>query len=434
VSARNVRGRVVLLVTATLEVDSEEEEALMFVDRLRGRSGVSGVIAVCVLLVSLVVGVSAGQAASRPSATVEIIAPLTGVGGAYQPWVDAAQAAVRAENAHPSGNRAQINLKICDAGESSNTEEACAREAVADKVAGTVDMSNTESGIEPILKQGHIADVSFMADPITYTSPVAYSTTALGMVAFLGLDSVAKSVGCHKYMILDADPGSPAVVQALINNFEAQVKRFHMQTGGIEIQPGTPDMSPYIQRALSDGADCVFPNGFGADEVAMLQAGAQGSKTLKLLTVPGLLTQQTITSLGPIMNRVIGDDFAWPISSAAQHPGLRTFESQLNKYAPSPHDTSDASIASWADARALISAIWQVQGAITSKKVIQQLNTFTNYSTGIGPALTFSKPNPVKGYPRVFTPYVIRVKWVNGVEESVGKFYNFFTGKTVAAS
>jgi ABC-type branched-subunit amino acid transport system substrate-binding protein len=159
---------------------------------------------------------------------------------------------------------------------------------------------------------------------------------------------------------------------------------------------------------------------------------AQASPTVKLMTSPGYITPAAIQSLGPaIMNRLIGDAGSYPVTSAAKHPALKTFMAQLKKYAPSPTLEDAASVTAWSEADALITAIRQVKGSITSAKVIQQLNTFKNYNVGVGPAVSVNKPDPASGYPRVFAPNALEVKWVNNQVTQVGQFFNFFTGKTV---
>jgi ABC-type branched-subunit amino acid transport system substrate-binding protein len=191
-------------------------------------------------------------------------------------------------------------------------------------------------------------------------------------------------------------------------------------------------MSPYVAQALSQGAQCLYISAFGSDAVSLLEAAAQASPTVKLMTSPGYITPAAIQSLGPaIMNRLIGDAGSYPVTSAAKHPALKTFMAQLKKYAPSPTLEDAASVTAWSEADALITAIRQVKGSITSAKVIQQLNTFKNYNVGVGPAVSVNKPDPASGYPRVFAPNALEVKWVNNQVTQVGQFFNFFTGKTV---
>jgi hypothetical protein len=52
----------------------------------------------------------------------------------------------------------------------------------------------------------------------------------------------------------------------------------------------------------------------------------------------------------------------------------------------------------------------------------------------VGPPVSFSKENPVEGANRLFAPYAIQVKYVDGEPVAVGDFFNFYTGESVSAA
>jgi ABC-type branched-subunit amino acid transport system substrate-binding protein len=390
------------------------------------------VVASLLLAASLAaIGAGGSSASATPTATVEVIAPLTGTGGAYQPWVNAVVAAVKSENAHSAGNGAQIKLKICDSGVSANSEEGCGRQIVSDKAAGVLNMSSVATGIEPFLRQAHIPDFDFLVDKVMYTSPISYSVASLAPASDIGIATLSKRVGCKHLVMIRADLGGPAAAASYIQTFEADAQQVGVTADAVSATPGSPDMSPYVAQAISKGADCIYASAFGSDLVALLQAASQASSTVKLMTVPGYVTQATIQSLGSIMDRVLAVSFVWPATAAAKHPALKAFESDVKKYAPSPNALDNGSIASWAEARALITAIRKVKGSITAPKVIKVLNSFTNYNPGVAPPVSFSKPNRVAGASRIFAPYGLQVKWVGGQVYAVGSFFNLYTGKAV---
>jgi ABC-type branched-subunit amino acid transport system substrate-binding protein len=166
----------------------------------------------------------------------------------------------------------------------------------------------------------------------------------------------------------------------------------------------------------------------------MVQAVHQANPQMKMYTAPGYVTAAAISSLGSAMNNVAGVSFAWTTTAAsqAQHPAIKAFVTDLTKYAPSPNAPDVASTIAWADVRALIAGIWKVKGAITGANVIKALNSTTNYNPGVSPPISFSKPSTEPGYSRIFSPWVIEVKWnTAGQLRSIGKFFNFFTGKTL---
>lgn len=400
-------------------------------------------IAVCVAVVGGLSTVAASGSTSDKTVAkgsdvnIGVYSTLSGAGGAFDPWQNAVLAAINAVNAKGGANGHKLVAKKCDMGTSANSEQKCGRAALNDNVVGIISSSESESGILPFVQKGKIPTFTFLCDRAFYTSPYSYSVTSPCPAAIVaGMVGLGKKLSCKKFaMIRTNQTLNPAQEAAFAKDYLATAKKVGINAMFILGQPGAADMSPYISRALSAHADCIFMTGFGADIVALLKAADQATpdKKVKLMTTPALITPDAIKSLGAILDRVYSVSFTWTMKNAPQHPCLNQFSKELKQYGPSPTAQDNNSMDRWADTHALITAIAKVKGAVTAASVKAELDKFHNYNPCVGPPVSFDKPNTVPGNSRLFGPYAIQVKFVKGATEAVGGFFNFFTGKPVPA-
>ncbi len=409
----------------------------------RGLGALAAVIAVLALAAcgSSSSNNSSGSAGSGSSASgskftgaplnIALLAQLTGANGAYDPWNNAAIAAINAVNAKGGVNGHKLVAKVCDLGTSANTAQACGRQAVAEHAVGAVLNTVAPENVEPFLRQAQIPTFDYLCTPVMLTSPISYSVTAPCPATVTGLAALGKRIGCHKMSLIRAIAGeSPADSKAFGEGFLSDAKRLGLPASYVLGQAGAADMSPFVAKALSGGTDCLFLTGFGNDIIAEIKAAAQAdpSGKVKIMLSPSLITPAGAKSLGNTINRVIGTTFTWQPSDAAKHPGVQQFINEIHKYAPTPNDLTSNSMDRWAATHAIIAAIKDVQGEVTAPKVKAAFDKMSHYDPGIGPPVNFTKPNPVKTAPRVFAPYAIETKFVNGKLFSVGNFFNIYTG------
>jgi ABC-type branched-subunit amino acid transport system substrate-binding protein len=352
--------------------------------------------------------------------------------------VNAAEATVEAINKSGAAGDKTVNLKICDTKQNANTLAACGTQAVQDDAVAVVSLSTSEAPYEAQLQQAGIPDFGFMLDPVMLTSPIAYSVVDAGSASDIGILALAKKDSCSRIVEVRADPEPPASVQASVNTFLTAAQNVVKIPANVVLaEPGTPDMSPYIAKAVSYGGNCLYVVGFGSDFVALMKAVEQTdpSHKLRILTAPSLVSPGAIDSLGlAFTDRLQGVQFAWDTSAASQkaHPGVKEFVDTMKEYAHSPYQLDDNSEAMWGDLNLIAHVVSQVHGKVSAASVAGQLNKVHDYDPGVGPVVSFDTRPQAPVPPRRFAPYSIAVEWVGGVLKTTGEFFNVYTGKTVS--
>ena len=381
-------------------------------------------------------GSDGDSGSSDGAVVVQLIGPFTGSNGAYDPWKSAVIGAVDAINKNGDAGDHKIKLEICDAQQSANTQAACGSKTVRNKAVAALTMGSNEQAYLPYLEKAGIPTFGFMVDAKMYTSPVSYSTASAGAAAVQGVLGLAKREGCEKLVLLRADPQPPAAVAAYAENWKNAAKTIGIDTEIVQAQPGAADMSSFAAKAVGIGSDCMDVVGYGADEVSLIKAVVQADpdEKIKLYTTPSLVSPDTVASLGKILDRITGVSFVWDTSEASQaaHPGIKKFAEEIAEFAPKPNQLDNNSEVMWSQAHAIAEAISKVDGAVTAKKVKEALDAMSDYDPGTGPKVSFSAEGTDPVPSRMFAPYGVPVKWVDGKAITEGDFFNLYTGETVA--
>lgn len=361
---------------------------------------------------------------------IMMVAPLTGANGVYQPWVDAVKGTVAAINAQGGAGGHQLALTVCDAGESANTELACGQQAVQQKDVGVINMMSATGPLGQYLDPAGIPRFGVMVDPTDKTDPLSFSVADAGGVSQQGTVALGAKLGCKSIVLVREDPGTAAEVAQTHNDFIAAGKVTGITADEIEMPPTATDASSYISKALSSHPDCLVVEGYGAPEVALMESASQmAGPSVKLMTQASFLSATAIKSLGSIVDRVSVAVAAWPVSSAGSGNELDQFKSDITQYAPSPNALDSNSEIMWASTKALSKAISEVKGDVTAAKVVAALHTFVNYPTGINSTVSYGHDMSPPVPPRDFAPYFIQTKYVSGIPQAVGGFYNEYTGQ-----
>jgi len=402
-------------------------------DRGRGHRVIALCLGIVTLCATSLIGVTTeATAASSSSVSVTVIAPLTGSAGVYIPWVDAIKGTVKAINAKGGANGHKIKLTVCDAGESNNTEQACGEKAVQDKSVGIIDMEAAVAPFTEFTDPHDIPRFGFIEDPLDGTDPLSFETADAGGSAVQGTVALAKHSGCTNLAWVREDPGSASAIALKEAAITASAKTLKLKVEITEVPTTATSVTSYVATALASNPDCMIGEGFGAPEVSLLEAEAQQApSSVQLFTIAALINPAAATSLGSVLNRVKTLSFSWPVSSAASQPGVRLFESVMKKYDPKPYQLDNNSQNMWANTMALAAAIGKVSGPVTAKKVYAELRTFKNYNTNIGPPVSFDVAMKAPVPPRIYAPYGIAEKFVNGTLVADGGFFNMFTGNSV---
>jgi len=76
----------------------------------------------------------------------------------------------------------------------------------------------------------------------------------------------------------------------------------------------------------------------------------------------------------------------------------------------SPEGYNEASLRAWLGVQVVADVADGIKGAVTPKSFLEAINEAT-VDTGVVPPMDFAKPQPVKGYERMFNPMVELTKW-----------------------
>ena len=172
--------------------------------------------------------------------------------------VPAAKAAAQYVNHYLDGVGGHVlALDICDNNGTPAGTTDCANQFVADKVAvGMFNVSANGAKFYAGLSAGNVPMVSFLsADTGTLSGKLAYGLTN-ALSTWGGPAVVAKKVGAkHPALILLAVPVVLGTASSLAPKIYAHVGISDQDI--VAIPPGTPDMTPQVQAALSKGADFI---------------------------------------------------------------------------------------------------------------------------------------------------------------------------------
>ena len=217
---------------------------------------------------------SGGSGSASGDVTIMGILDLSGTNGAYTQFENAMTASVAGANARHEVGSHTLKIIFCDSAANANASAACGQKAVTDHVSGVVTLASSAT-YEPYLSHAGIPTVDILLNPIMYTSKISFSIFGGGVANSSGFASGAKALGCQKVVLVDA-LGEPANVTAQsAAAFATTAKGAGVQVGpAVSAPAGTPDMSPFIAKALSSNPDCLVLQGYAADGIGADQGDA----------------------------------------------------------------------------------------------------------------------------------------------------------------
>lgn len=190
---------------------------------------------------------------------------ITSVGATLQNYPDVkagAQAAVDAINKAGGIGGKKIDLIFCNSQSDANKAASCARDAISDKVAAVVGMTDTFStSVVPVLEAAHIPAIGLepRGNPIELNSKVSYpfdgGSAGDSVAAAFGL----KQAGAKAVVAVSADVPSAVANIALVKKGAelAGIK----YAGSVKIPvEGVTDYAPYAQQIKALGGDSVMFN------------------------------------------------------------------------------------------------------------------------------------------------------------------------------
>jgi branched-chain amino acid transport system substrate-binding protein len=300
-----------------------------------------------------------------------------------------AKMAVAFANAYRGGLAGHpIDLVICENQETPAGGQACANQMVQDHViAVAVPFTGQGAAEVPTITKAGIPYITLSgASTQELTTPGAFDLTG-GYPATLGAFALsAKHQGYSKFAMLVSN------VPAAITGAE--------QLGGlvfghagvgykvIPVNPGTADMTPQLQAAVSWGAKAIGITG----DVTLCSSFFKGYQTLSL-TEPKYVIA---TCLDPSVFSTLGSELGGSYiatTSAASTSDMALYAAITKKYAPSvnPNPNTSANQASGLiPVLSLVNIMHGYSGPVTAATVKKQVMTVKNVAVPLSGGITFT--------------------------------------------
>jgi branched-chain amino acid transport system substrate-binding protein len=246
-------------------------------------------------------------------------------------WPDvvaAGQGAVRAVNASGGINGHPVEFVFCNEEFNPNTDEACARQMVADKVIATAGGANlaAEADVDTILRDAGVPQIGNWSLGPSDTDPNSY--LLFGGSGFVNAAAAvaASEVGDKKWAFVNsALPTTKA--------WEGELRTIAPRVGSklntlIEVPNNITDMSPIASAIVSAGDNAVMTGIDGGLTVSLIEALSQlGYKGVVLSGT--VMSLQQMESLGSEAKLVLNVSPFPPVSATKTFPGLEQFAKDM---------------------------------------------------------------------------------------------------------
>jgi branched-chain amino acid transport system substrate-binding protein len=300
-----------------------------------------------------------------------------------------AKMAVAYANAYRGGLAGHpIDLVICENQSTPAGAQACANQMVQDHVAAIVVPFTGQGAAEvPTITRAGIPYITLSgASTQELTTPGAFDLTG-GYPATLGAFALsARHQGYSKFAMLVSN------VPAAITGAE-QLGSLVFRAAGvgykvIPVNPGTADMTPQLQAAVSWGAKAIGITG----DVTLCSSFLKGYQTLSLAEPKYVIGPCLDPSIFSTLGSVLGGSYLGT-TSAAGASDLALYAAITRKYAPSvsPSPNTSANQASGLiPVLSLLSIMHGYSGEVTAAAVTKQVKTVQNVPVPLSGGITFT--------------------------------------------
>jgi ABC-type branched-subunit amino acid transport system substrate-binding protein len=348
---------------------------------------------------------------------------VTALGNAQPETVEATQAAIDAINAAGGINGSEVKLDACDGQGDPNVAADCARKLVADGVVATVG-DDTTSGqqLNSVLKSAGIPRVGPLAlSAAEFNDSNSYPLSGGAVVMFEGAAIDAAQNGAKSaFIVYTETEGSgivPSLIQPVLTSHGVDYK------GKIGIPPGSPDLSSYVAKAISSGADTVITT-FGPELTQQFgQTAIQLGAKFRIATVAEALSDAVVKKLGANSDLVKNALLVSPYPPVADNSiaAVKLFNDQLDaaQKAGAKHlgdDTRPHIFNSWLAGYAFGQIAKTISGPVTKESLTTAMNNAKDVDLGGAiPAWTPSKSGGM--FARVSNGSAWFVKIVDGKQQ-----------------
>jgi ABC-type branched-subunit amino acid transport system substrate-binding protein len=301
----------------------------------------------------------------------------------------------------------------CDSKGDPNAWQACARDAVSQKVSavvqafslGSTDASIlTKAGI-PFLGQSDMIGASSFA---LVTGVAAYTGMGLGFI---------KSAGCVALGVLYLD-GSDQLVDAINNGAKLAGGSVVVKAA---IANNAPDVSPAIAKLIGAGVDCIALSVTPPQVPQAIIAISQTGVKVKVGGVDAIFPQAIIKALGRL------SEGALVFSAQANADDVSTILKQIKAdiaAIDSSAGLTQQAILSWAAGRLIGKALPNVKGQVTAESLLAGLNSVGNVDIdGILSLSLKGQKSPL--FKRLMNTRSLMYIVKDGVPRRSGEFYDY---------
>jgi branched-chain amino acid transport system substrate-binding protein len=302
-----------------------------------------------------------------------------------------AKMAVAYANAYANGiNGHKIKLVICENNETPSGGQTCANQMVQDGVVAVVVPFTGEGATEvPTITKAGIPYITLSgASTEELTTTGAFDLTG-GFPADLGAIALqAKAHGYKKVAFLVSNV--PAAIQGAQVLGSLVFKKAGVGFQVIPVNPGTADMTPQLQTAVSGGASAIGIVG----DVTLCSSFLQGYQTLALKLPKYVLSTCQDPSIlnSPTLDKVLQGSYITTTTTASSKDRA-LYAAITKKYAPKVNPNPDDSANQASGLLPVLSLLAIMKGStgpVTAATVMQRITTATNVVLPFSGGITFT--------------------------------------------
>ena len=254
-------------------------------------------------------------------------------------------------------------------------------------------LAGAEKEIVPLLSQNDTP----LVGPFTLYPQLGFPLNRQVFYLLSGLDGQARSLLNFIVQKLEFKKSNVAVIvpradfyASVIDAVKEQQKKNGSNTPVVvQYDSGRFDVADAIKQSRQSAAEIVLFAGSGDDALSFMRE-AEKLNWFPVLLVPGGGIGAAVFGAPPGFDRRVFFSFATAPADHSQE-GLQEFHALATKYKlPSTHVA--AQVSAYAAAKILVEALKQVGKDLTREKLIQALEGFHDYATGLTPPITYG-PN-----------------------------------------
>lgn len=222
-----------------------------------------------------------------------------------------------------------ISLFVCGNKSTPAGAQACANQMVDKKVAAVIWPFTGQGASVPIITGAHIPIIAVSGSSSEeLTTPGVFILTG-GYIATLGAYAKdAADRGFKKFAMVVIDV--PAATQAAQTLGGQVFKKAGLKFDVITAAPGTPDLSPQLQQAVSSGADAIGVTG----DVTFCTSFLKAYQTLSITTQKYVISTCTDQSVVKALPNALNGSIMAATASNTNSPDQKLYAAMIQKYAP----------------------------------------------------------------------------------------------------